>query len=220
MLPHEFRLFTEGSVIPPEHRLMLVNFHRECIGDAKKAQWDRAMMYLTKLHLWLLCIEDLMNRHNLSLSSNAASEYGGWVMIAEVVKVSDKPLNLSKYVSVSAISTSKCLYLQDVYNISPYALTYHNVLMFSHYYPPVTNTFPHVHNVPHGRTSMRSCPRHDVTAKLWSVTYSPKHFKFFVCTSCLHILKHGIQKNKWTKRNKMNATYFSSVENSILSEVR
>ena len=30
------RLFAEGSVIPPEHRLMLVNFHRECIGDAKK----------------------------------------------------------------------------------------------------------------------------------------------------------------------------------------
>ena len=25
---HEFRLFAEGSVIPPEHRLMLVNFHR------------------------------------------------------------------------------------------------------------------------------------------------------------------------------------------------
>ena len=46
MLPHEyheFRLFAEGSVIPPEHRLMLVNFHRECIGDAKKAQWDRAI---------------------------------------------------------------------------------------------------------------------------------------------------------------------------------
>ena len=45
MLPHEyheFRLFTEGSVIPPEHRLMLVNFHRECIGDAKKPQWDGA----------------------------------------------------------------------------------------------------------------------------------------------------------------------------------
>ena len=31
------RLFAEGSVIPPEHRLMLVNFHRECIGDAKKS---------------------------------------------------------------------------------------------------------------------------------------------------------------------------------------
>ena len=31
------RLFTEGSVIPPEHRLMLVNFHRECIGDAEKS---------------------------------------------------------------------------------------------------------------------------------------------------------------------------------------
>ena len=31
------RLFTEGSVIPPEHRLMLVNFHPECIGDAKKS---------------------------------------------------------------------------------------------------------------------------------------------------------------------------------------
>ena len=31
------RLFTEGSVIPPEHRLMLVNFHRECIGDTKKS---------------------------------------------------------------------------------------------------------------------------------------------------------------------------------------
>ena len=46
MLPHEyheFRLFAEGSVIPPEHRLMLVNFHQECIGDAKKAQWDRAI---------------------------------------------------------------------------------------------------------------------------------------------------------------------------------
>ena len=28
MLPHEFRLFAEGSIIPPEHRLMLVNFHR------------------------------------------------------------------------------------------------------------------------------------------------------------------------------------------------
>ena len=40
---HEFRLFAEGSVIPPEHRLMLVNFHRECIGDAKKAQWDRGI---------------------------------------------------------------------------------------------------------------------------------------------------------------------------------
>ena len=37
------RLFAEGSVIPPEHRLMLVNFHRECIGDAKKAQWDIAI---------------------------------------------------------------------------------------------------------------------------------------------------------------------------------
>ena len=46
MLPHEhheFRLFTEGSVIPPEHRLMLVIFHPECIGDTKKAQWDRGM---------------------------------------------------------------------------------------------------------------------------------------------------------------------------------
>ena len=46
MLPHEyheFRLFAEGSFIPPEHRLMLVNFHRECIGDAKKAQWDRGI---------------------------------------------------------------------------------------------------------------------------------------------------------------------------------
>ena len=46
MLPHEyheFRLFAEGSVIPPEHRLMLVNFHPECIGDAKKAQWDRGI---------------------------------------------------------------------------------------------------------------------------------------------------------------------------------
>ena len=31
------RLFTEGSLIPLEHRLMLVNFHRECIGDAKKS---------------------------------------------------------------------------------------------------------------------------------------------------------------------------------------
>ena len=37
------RLFTEGSVIPPEHRLMLVNFHRKCIGNAKKAQWDRGI---------------------------------------------------------------------------------------------------------------------------------------------------------------------------------
>ena len=40
MLPHEyheFRLFAEGSVIPPEHRLMLVNFHPECISDAKKS---------------------------------------------------------------------------------------------------------------------------------------------------------------------------------------
>ena len=47
MLPHEyheFRLFAEGSFIPPEHRLMLVNFHRECIGDAKKAQWDRGII--------------------------------------------------------------------------------------------------------------------------------------------------------------------------------
>ena len=47
MLPHEyheFRLFAEGSVIPPEHRLMLVSFHPECIGDAKKAQWDRGIM--------------------------------------------------------------------------------------------------------------------------------------------------------------------------------
>ena len=47
MLPHEyheFRLFAEGSVIPPEHRLMLVNFHWECIGDAKKAQWDRGII--------------------------------------------------------------------------------------------------------------------------------------------------------------------------------
>ena len=46
MLPHEyheFRLFAEGSFIPPEHRLMLVSFHRECIGDAKKAQWDRGI---------------------------------------------------------------------------------------------------------------------------------------------------------------------------------
>ena len=46
MLPHEyheFQLFAEGSVIPPEHRLMLVNFHQECIGDAKKAQWDQAI---------------------------------------------------------------------------------------------------------------------------------------------------------------------------------
>ena len=40
---HEFQLFAEGSVIPPEHRLMLVNFHRGCIGDAKEAQWDRAI---------------------------------------------------------------------------------------------------------------------------------------------------------------------------------
>ena len=48
MLPHEyheFTLFAEGSVIPPEHRLMLVSFHRECIGDAKKAQWDRGIRY-------------------------------------------------------------------------------------------------------------------------------------------------------------------------------
>ena len=30
------RLFAEGLVIPLEHRLMLVNFYRECIGDAKK----------------------------------------------------------------------------------------------------------------------------------------------------------------------------------------
>ena len=30
-------------VIPPEHRLMLVSFHRECIGDVKKAQWDRGI---------------------------------------------------------------------------------------------------------------------------------------------------------------------------------
>ena len=46
MLPHEyheFRLFAEGSVIPPEHHLMLVNFHRECIRGVKKAQWDRAI---------------------------------------------------------------------------------------------------------------------------------------------------------------------------------
>ena len=46
MLPHEyheFRFFAEGLFIPPEHRLMLVNFHRECIGDAKKAQWDRGI---------------------------------------------------------------------------------------------------------------------------------------------------------------------------------
>ena len=60
MLPHEyheFRLFAESSVIPPEHRLMLVNFHRECISDAKKAQWDRAMMisristiFLSQIH--------------------------------------------------------------------------------------------------------------------------------------------------------------------------
>ena len=48
MLPHEyhkFRLFAEGSFIPPEHRLMLVSFHREFIGDAKKAQWDRGSTY-------------------------------------------------------------------------------------------------------------------------------------------------------------------------------
>ena len=37
---HEFRLFAEGSFIPPEHCLMLVNFHRKCIGDAKRTQWD------------------------------------------------------------------------------------------------------------------------------------------------------------------------------------
>ena len=46
MLPHEyhgFRLFAEGSIIPPEHRLMLVNFHPECIGDTKKAQGDRGI---------------------------------------------------------------------------------------------------------------------------------------------------------------------------------
>ena len=51
MLPHEyheFRLFREGSVIPPEHRLMLVNFHRECIGDAKKAQWDRGIKHIVE----------------------------------------------------------------------------------------------------------------------------------------------------------------------------
>ena len=48
MLPHEFRLSVEGSVIPPEHRLMLVKFHRECIGDAKKAQWDRAITYVSR----------------------------------------------------------------------------------------------------------------------------------------------------------------------------
>ena len=46
MLPHEYHefwLFAEGSVIPPEHRLMLVSFHWECISDTKKAQWDRAI---------------------------------------------------------------------------------------------------------------------------------------------------------------------------------
>ena len=31
------RLFAEGPVISLEHRLMLVNFHRECIGNAKKS---------------------------------------------------------------------------------------------------------------------------------------------------------------------------------------
>ena len=31
------RLFIEDLVIPPEHRLMLVNFHRECIGNTKKS---------------------------------------------------------------------------------------------------------------------------------------------------------------------------------------
>ena len=45
---HEFRLFAEGSVIPPEHRLMLVNFHPECISDAKKAQWDRIKKQINK----------------------------------------------------------------------------------------------------------------------------------------------------------------------------
>ena len=57
MLPHEyyeFRLFAEGSVIPPEHRLILVNFHRECIGDAKKAQWDRGIRSTSKFPMKLL----------------------------------------------------------------------------------------------------------------------------------------------------------------------
>ena len=81
---HEFRLFAEGSVIPPEHRLMLVNFHRECIGDTKKAQWDQGIMslnpgqiklgfvvlfsksYLNHTYLCHLCISFMQNYHKLA----------------------------------------------------------------------------------------------------------------------------------------------------------
>ena len=45
------RLFAEGSVIPPEHRLMLVNFHRECIGDAKKSPVGPSHKHI-QCHVW------------------------------------------------------------------------------------------------------------------------------------------------------------------------
>ena len=40
------RLFTEGSVIPPEHRLMLVSFHRECIHDTKNKSCQKPTIEL------------------------------------------------------------------------------------------------------------------------------------------------------------------------------
>ena len=70
---HEFRLFTEGSVIPPEHRLMLVNFHRECISDAKKAQWDRA------IRCKRICLKKYLHMYNLKkMGFKGSFERSNW----------------------------------------------------------------------------------------------------------------------------------------------
>ena len=56
---HEFWLFSEGSVIPPEHHLMFVSFHPECIGSAKKAQWDRAITFMALHVIVLFCLSSV-----------------------------------------------------------------------------------------------------------------------------------------------------------------
>ena len=98
MLPHEyheFRLFAEGSVIPPEHRLMLVNFHRECIGNAKKAQWDRAIT-LTLLEDKQEPFIDDQNIHNSTMVYTHP-----WSKLTYVVLMIVKPM-----MSVMTILTS------------------------------------------------------------------------------------------------------------------
>ena len=67
------RLFMEGSVIPPEHRLMLVNFHRECISDAKKRPvGPRHFSYLTRTG-WL-CATTCNAMNAIAQECNSTSE--------------------------------------------------------------------------------------------------------------------------------------------------